>query len=147
MLFGKDRKPALAPPHDAVAVPSILSADLIVRGTLTTRGDVHIDGTVEGTVRARSVVIGDCGQIVGEIVASDVTIRGNVEGDIHARRVFLSATSQTRCRIWHALLTIETGARVDVACYRMAPQVEDGAAPRPQPARPVRHLVPGPARR
>ena len=34
-------------------VPSIISADVTVRGTLVSMGDVQIDGKIDGDVRAR----------------------------------------------------------------------------------------------
>ena len=64
------------------SVPSIISADLSVKGMLVSTGDVQIDGHVEGDVRAVSLVIGDKAEIHGEIYAEDVTIRGKVIGRI-----------------------------------------------------------------
>ncbi len=75
------------------AAPSIISADLVVQGTLTSTGDIQIDGRVEGDVRSAGLVIGDKAFIQGEILADDVTVRGRVQGGIRARKVLLWARS------------------------------------------------------
>ena len=62
------------------SAPSIISADLIVNGTLISTGDIQVDGRVEGDVRSAALVIGDKAFINGEVVAEDVTVRGRVQG-------------------------------------------------------------------
>src|SRR6201996_7372975 len=99
----KDSVPApqtmLTPPASAarrtrtLAAPSIVSADLVVSGTLTSTGDIQIDGRVEGDVHSVGLVIGEKAEIHGEIFAEDVTVRGKVMGRIRARKVQLAATS------------------------------------------------------
>src|SRR5215469_14250526 len=69
------------------SAPSIISADLVVNGTLTSTGDIQIDGRVEGDVHSTGLVIGEKALIHGEILADDVTIRGKVQGGIRARKV------------------------------------------------------------
>jgi hypothetical protein len=55
--------PAPIPPKRTAArtgsVPSIVSADLTVTGTLNTSGDMQIDGILEGDVRSSGLVIGE----------------------------------------------------------------------------------------
>ena len=72
------------------AVPSIVSSDLCVSGSLNTSGDMQIDGVVEGDVRTVGLVIGEKAEVHGEIWAEDLTIRGKVIGRIHARKVLLA---------------------------------------------------------
>src|SRR5476651_2554422 len=84
--------PAAKRPQRATA-PSIISADLVVTGTLVSNGDIQIDGIVEGDVRSVGLVIGEKAEIHGEIFAEDVTVRGKVMGRIRAKKVLLAATS------------------------------------------------------
>src|ERR1043165_8577650 len=78
------------PPHAkrpaAPSAPSIISADLTVQGTVTSAGDIQIDGAVEGDVRAGGLVIGDKAIIQGQIFANEVTVRGRVQGSIRAHK-------------------------------------------------------------
>jgi cytoskeletal protein CcmA (bactofilin family) len=98
------------------SAPSIISVDVVVNGTLTSTGDMQIDGRVEGDVRSVGLVIGDKAEIHGEIVAEDVTVRGRVVGRIRARKVLLCATSHVEGDILHEAFAVETGAFFEGNC-------------------------------
>jgi cytoskeletal protein CcmA (bactofilin family) len=97
-------------------VPSIISADLTVTGTLVSSGDIQIDGIVEGDVRSVGLVIGERAEIHGEILAEDLTVRGRVMGRIRARKVQLSATSHVEGDILHEAFAVEAGAFFEGNC-------------------------------
>jgi cytoskeletal protein CcmA (bactofilin family) len=137
--------PAPAPVKRAAAptrngVPSIISAELIVRGTLISAGDVQVDGKVDGDIRAAALVIGDKAIIVGDVYAEDAIVRGRVEGSIRARKVQLCATCHVEGNILHEALSVESGAFFEGNCRHTdnpladAPQADNPAAHKPQPA-------------
>ncbi len=151
----KDTAPAAAaspgvPPLKRAArssAPSIISADLVVNGTLISQGDIQIDGRVEGDVHSSGLVIGDKAHIQGEIMADDVTVRGHVHGSIRARKVLLCATSHVEGNILHEAFAVETGAFFEGNCrHADNPLAEDTsktsemratpAAPAPAPSAP-----------
>src|ERR1700677_381863 len=98
------------------SVPSIISNDLVVNGTLTSTGDIQIDGRVEGDVHSAGLVIGEKALIHGEIMADDVTIGGKVQGGIRARKVLLCATSHVEGNILHEAFSVEAGAFFEGNC-------------------------------
>ena len=100
----------------ALSAPSIISADMIMQGTLSSAGDIQIDGRVEGDVRSVGLVIGDKAEIHGEVFAEDVTVRGKVVGRICARKVLLAATSHVEGDILHEALAVENGAFFEGNC-------------------------------
>lgn len=53
---------------------SVLSSDLHVTGNLKTTGDIQVEGTVEGDIRAHLLTIGEGATIRGEVIADDVVI-------------------------------------------------------------------------
>ena len=53
-------------------------------GDIKTKGDVHIDGRVDGNITASGVIIGEKGTVVGKIIARSARIRGNVTGKVDA---------------------------------------------------------------
>ena len=61
--------------------PSVLSADLTIVGNLRTTGDIQVEGTVEGDIRAHLLTVGETATIRGEIVADDIVVNGRVIGD------------------------------------------------------------------
>jgi hypothetical protein len=82
----------------------------VVIGTLTSTGDIQIDGRVDGDIRSGSVTIGEKANFEGEIVAEECTIRGRVQGIVRARKVHLSGTCHMEGTILHESLAVEIGA-------------------------------------
>lgn len=142
--------PAAPPPMQPQAkrgavrssAPSIISADLVVTGTLTSTGDIQIDGRVEGDVRSAGLVIGDKAMIHGEVYAEEVTVRGHVQGGIRAKKVLLCATCHVEGNILHEAFAVEAGAFFEGNCrHSDNPLAEEPrkmaefkAAPAPAPA-------------
>jgi cytoskeletal protein CcmA (bactofilin family) len=114
--LGSPAAPPLPKRPSRGMAPSIISSDLTVRGTLTSTGDIQIDGSIEGDVRSVGLVIGEKAEIHGEIFAEDVTIRGRVIGQIHARKVLLAATSHVEGDILHEAFAVEAGAFFEGNC-------------------------------
>ena len=110
------------------AAPSIISADMTINGTLTSTGDIQIDGRVEGDVRSVGLVIGDKAEIHGEILAEDVTVRGRVIGRIRARKVLLAATSHVEGDILHEAFAVESGAFFEGNCRHSDNPLGEGVA-------------------
>lgn len=98
-------------PRGAVrSIPSLVGAELVIVGNLVSRGEVQIDGEVQGDVHAAQVMIGESSRIMGGIVADDVVVRGTVAGTIRGKRVVLQASSRVEGDIFHNQLAIEQGA-------------------------------------
>ena len=120
----KDSAPAPQPATAAPAVrrgralsaPSIISTDMVMQGSLSSSGDIQIDGRVEGDIRSAGLVIGEKAEVHGEIYAEDVTVRGKVVGRIRARKVLLAATSRVEGDILHEAFAVESGAFFEGNC-------------------------------
>jgi cytoskeletal protein CcmA (bactofilin family) len=118
-------------------VPSIISGDLTVTGSLVSIGDVQIDGIVQGDVRSVGLVIGEKAEIHGEVVAEDVVVRGRVIGRIRARKVQLAATSHVEGDILHEAFSVDVGAFFEGNCrHSDNPLGDETRAPVPQAAPP-----------
>lgn len=122
--------------------PSILSADLTVKGSIHSDGEVQLDGVVEGDVRAGSLTVGEEATVKGEIVSESVVIRGRVEGSVRARQVQLAATARVEGDVVHATLSIESGAYFDGHCKRSSDPLSDA---KPAPKTETRSEAPRPA--
>ena len=148
MFSSKSKEEASAAPAAAApqikrgarsSAPSIISADLVVTGTLASTGDIQIDGRVEGDVRSTGLVIGDKAFIQGDVVGDDVTVRGRVQGSIRARKVLLCATCHVEGNILHEAFAVEAGAFFEGNCrHSDNPMADDGKGQsyqsRPAPA-------------
>ena len=99
-------------------MPSIVSADFRVVGNITSEGDIQLDGSVDGNVKARSLTIGQAGVVRGEVKADKVQIQGSVTGPIRARVVEITKSAKVAGDVFYESLTVETGAVIDGACKR-----------------------------
>lgn len=129
-------------------VPSIISGDLTVRGTIISSGDVQIDGRIEGDVRAGALVVGEKAYIEGDVFAEDAIIRGTVHGGIRARKVQLCSTSRVEGNILHEALAMEAGAFFEGNCRHsdnpLADRPTEDDTPRPVvAAKPMAQSLPG----
>lgn len=101
-------------------VPSIISTGVRIAGDLTSDGEVHIDGIVEGDVRANSVTVSPCGTVSGAISGDTVRIEGKVDGRITGQSVSLAATARVKGDIAHDTLALEQGAHFEGHCQPVA---------------------------
>jgi cytoskeletal protein CcmA (bactofilin family) len=101
-------------------VPSIVSAEMTVRGDLTGSGDLQIEGKVYGRIKVGHLVVAEGGLVEGDIVAKAVSISGSVCGSIRAGTVQLSATAKVAGDILHDVLSIEAGAQLEGQLKRIS---------------------------
>lgn len=97
---------------------SILAADLSVTGNLKTTGDIVIEGTVDGDIRAHLLTVGETATIRGEIVADDIVINGRVIGRVRGLKVRLTSSAQVEGDIIHKTIAIESGAHFEGSVQR-----------------------------
>ncbi|GJL95842.1 MAG: hypothetical protein DHS20C05_22470 [Hyphococcus sp.] len=109
-------------------VPSIISADVIMRGNVNSSGEIQFDGSLEGDVKAGSLIIGEKATVKGEVICETVTVRGRVEGGIRAKSVSLAATAHIQGDILHSSLSVETGAHFEGNCRHSDDPLSDASA-------------------
>ena len=142
-------QPAIAVPPAApkrsrtLSAPSIISADMAIQGAINSKGDVQIDGKVEGDVHSVGLVIGDKAEVHGEVFAEDVTVRGKVVGRIRARKVLLAATAHVEGDILHEALAVESGAFFDGNCRHSNDPLGNGTSAPGEESRETPHAAVG----
>ena len=110
---------------------SILSPDLHVTGNMKTTGDIQVEGTVEGDIRAHLLTIGESATIKGEVVADDVVINGRIVGRVRGLKVRLTSTARVEGDIIHKTIAIESGAHFEGSVQRQDDPLNPGAKSAP----------------
>ena len=98
--------------------PTIISESTRMKGNLHSDGDIHIDGKVDGDLRANVLTIGPKGIVVGKIYADHLRVSGRVVGDITARIAELYGHAHIEGNILHEILAIEAGSHIDGLCRK-----------------------------
>jgi cytoskeletal protein CcmA (bactofilin family) len=112
--------PALpsSPPKKTKPAASVLSSDITITGNVHSSGDIQIEGTVEGDVRAQTLIVGETATVKGEIVADEVIVHGCVAGRLRGLKVRLSTSARVEGDIVHKAIAIEIGAQFEGSVQR-----------------------------
>ena len=79
-----------------------------------TDGAIHVDGLVEGSIKAGEVVVEKSGIVQGDIQTQNLIVAGQVSGNIAARgRAEFKASCHVEGDILSPLIKIEEGGRID----------------------------------
>ena len=121
-----------AAPPKAKPAASVLSSDLHITGNLKTTGDIQVEGTVEGDIRAHLLTVGETATIKGEVTADDVVVNGRIVGRVRGLKVRLTATARVEGDIIHKTIAIESGAHFEGSVQRQEdPLSGKGRSPAP----------------
>lgn len=119
-------------------ITSVLGPGLIWEGKISGSGGVRIEGTFEGQIGLRGMlVVGESGRVTCEnIRAASVIVAGAVKGNITTQKLEIRATG----RVWGDVVTTsfvtEDGAFLR-GQIRMEDQVDLGLGPEPDQASPA----------
>ena len=83
-------------PESSTLSISTIAEDLTITGNVTSKGELHLDGQVQGDIHCVSLVLGETAQLEGNVVAQDVIVRGRLIGSVRALRVTLEVPSPRR---------------------------------------------------
>ncbi len=112
---------------------SVLSSDLHITGNIKTTGDIQVEGTVEGDIRAHLLTVGETATVKGEVVADDVVVNGRIVGRVRGLKVRLSATAKVEGDIIHKTIAIESGAHFEGSVQRQDDPLNSGPKAPPAP--------------
>lgn len=115
---------------------SQLSTDLHITGNLKTSGDIQIEGTVDGDIRAHLLTIGESATVNGECMADDVVVNGRIVGTVRGLKVRLTSTARVEGDIIHKTIAIESGAHFEGSVQRQDDPLGSGGAKAPKAAAP-----------
>jgi cytoskeletal protein CcmA (bactofilin family) len=103
-MFKRNNPPTQPQTVQAVErITSVLGAGMIWQGTITGSGGVRVEGTFEGLIGLKGLlVVGETGKVTCDnIRAANVIVAGAVKGNITAQKVEIRATG----RVWGDIIT------------------------------------------
>ena len=91
---------------------SVISDEITITGTVTSSGNLIINGNVDGEINCESLEIGPSGVVTGTVKAGQCFLAGKLEGKLSARTVNIASTGDLNGRLSYGKLEIETGANI-----------------------------------
>lgn len=100
--------------------PSInqIGSGTTIKGEIISNGDFRIDGTLDGSIESKGkIVVGQSGQVDGEIKCQNAVISGKVKATIRVSELLeLKSSANFSGEIYTNKLAIEPGARFSGSC-------------------------------
>ena len=89
---------------------SVLDSDTKIKGNITEKENIIIDGEINGNINAALVETFENSNIKGNITSKNVFIGGKLKGDINSDRVHIRKTADVEGAIKQKILSIEEGS-------------------------------------
>jgi cytoskeletal protein CcmA (bactofilin family) len=106
---------------ETAKMETIIGPESVFQGTIRSKGFVRVDGKVEGGISAEGVIIGDNGQVQGDVTGKTVVIAGKVNGNVVAAAgLELQPKGQIIGDIRAAQISIAEGALFEGNCIMAA---------------------------
>ena len=116
-MFGKKNSATIQGDQKAGSI-NIIGVGTEITGDLSTKGDIRIDGKITGDVKSKAkVVIGNTGEVTGNIISESAEVSGFVTGDLNTSEIlFLKATANVKGNVSSNKLVVENGANLSGHC-------------------------------
>lgn len=93
---------------------TIVGPDSLLKGDITSKGTIKVDGIIEGNVTSDCLIIGETGSLSGDVTVREIVVGGKVIGNIHAADgVDIQRKGEVCGDIFAARLTIAEGGHFD----------------------------------
>jgi cytoskeletal protein CcmA (bactofilin family) len=89
---------------------SIIGYGVTITGDVVSKGEVLLEGDVEGDIHCKSMHVGVQSSLTGNVVAEEVTLHGRMKGSINCNDVLLKSDAYFEGDINCKSLAVEEGA-------------------------------------
>lgn len=122
-MFNKNERPVV---RSGGGTMSFLGAEVTITGNIGGKGNLHIDGRVDGDVACASLIVGSGGHVNGNITADDAKIAGSINGTVAAKVLTIEASARITGDLSYDSVSVETGAQVDGRVKRLTREDSGG---------------------
>lgn len=106
-MFGKKTTDG----HIDHTITTLIGEGCIIKGNISTKAYIKVDGQIIGDLTVEGgVILGEKGQITGNIRSNEVIAYGKIEGDVQADSVHLKNSASIQGNIETKSLQIDSGA-------------------------------------
>ncbi|MDJ0685296.1 MAG: polymer-forming cytoskeletal protein [Alphaproteobacteria bacterium] len=106
-------KKSAEPKPNQPARATYIAAGSIITGDLASDGELQMDGVLRGNVSCRRLVVGQNGELHGEVTADTLIVDGAIFGAVKAKTVLLGASARMIGDVDHEVLEVRPGAEIE----------------------------------
>ena len=92
---------------------SILANSFSLKGSISCKGELQIDGRINGNINGEKVILGPESSMDGTLTADEIIISGKFKGKIKGKSIRLDASASVDAEIAYEILAIEDGSSVN----------------------------------
>ena len=92
---------------------SILANSFSLKGSISCKGELQIDGRINGNLNGEKVILGPESVMDGTITADEIIISGKFKGKIKGKSIRLDTGASVDAEITYEVLAIENGSSVN----------------------------------
>ena len=100
---------------------SILASSISLKGSITCKGELQIDGRISGNITGEKVILGPESNMEGTLNAHEVVISGNFKGKLKGKSIRLDSGASVDAEIQYEVLAIEDGSVVNGTVKKIPP--------------------------
>lgn len=109
-------------------LPSVnmISEGTKLKGTLETKNDIRIAGTLDGEAKAEGkIIVSSTGKVDGNIQAADADIAGNIDGEVRVtNKLILRKSAIIEGDIYTKTILAEEGSQIN-GSFHMSDNIEE----------------------
>jgi len=91
---------------------SVISEGFQFNGIVRAQTDLRVDGTLDGDVDVRALLIGPTGSVIGQCRCDTLFIDGRFQGKAECRELHLHASAVVDGDVTYSVLRVQRGAKV-----------------------------------
>lgn len=96
----------------------VIGNETVIKGEIVSKGTVRIDGRFEGNLVADCVIVGEAGNILGDITAKSLIAAGRITGNVHSSEsVEIQPKGEVNGDIYTQRLTVADGGVFEGRSY------------------------------
>lgn len=106
---------------------TVFANDLHIKGSVTSKGDIQLNGVVDGELSARTLWFEEDASIKGSAIAEKVVLGGNVDCNVYGASVKLKSSANVHGKVVSNFLSVD-----EDACFNGTSKPVEDTVKRPQ---------------
>lgn len=99
--------------EESQEILSVMGRDMSLVGDISFKGQLRLDGKVEGNIAGEYLILGPTGRVVGDIDTAHLVCHGHVQGKVEAKKLRVMKGGIINGRVETTDLLVESGAQLN----------------------------------